>query len=350
VSVATPAVEAVGGQADGLDRLHALSGEGATIVLTGMGSSYDACLAAASVLARRGVIATPINAAELLHFRLGALTSSTVVIAVSQSGGSAELVRLAERLGRPRERHGGSGERPALVSVTNGIGNPLARRADIAFDIAAGREEGPSTKTFATTLVALRILIDAIAARGSFAAAKTYAAAARDTERAAAAAARLLADSQGLAERMRAWCRDRSSLVILGRGTARAAAEMGALIIKEAAHRQAESLDTAEFRHGPLELSGPDLAVAIISTEAKTRAFDARLAAELTGDGASVMMVTSAAGAATAGFGIGIEGLQPMLAPAVAVIPLQLLAWRLAIEGGRDPGRFERGSKVTTRE
>ncbi len=347
------AAQAVGEQRLELERLHRLGDAGASFVLTGMGSSFDACLAAASMLARQGVIATTVNAAELLHFRSGALTAATPVLAISQSGNSAELVRLAKRLAKMRER-------PPLVSLTNGVDNPLARVADIAFDMAAGTEEGPSTKTFAACLVLLRALVDAIAGDEAFDVARTCAAAAADAERAAAAAARLLVDPSTLAGRMRAWCDERPSMFILGRGTARAAAEMGALILKEAARRQAESLDTGEFRHGPLELSGPELAVAIVSTETVTRELDRRLAAELARDGASVMMIVcergagadaaAGAGGLTAGASIGIDKLHPLLAPAVAVIPLQLLAWRLAVEGGRDPGRMMRASKVTTTE
>ena len=237
------------------------------------------------------------------------------------------------------------------MTVTNGLDNPLAGLADVAFDSAAGREECPSTKTFAACLVALRAVSDAIAEAAAFDADRARAAAAADAERAAAAAAGLLRDPDGLADRMRAWCGDGRQLVALGRGTGRAAAEMGALILKEAARRQAESLDTAEFRHGPLELSGPGLAVAIVGTEPATLALDARLAAELAGDGASVMMIAPGRGdAATAGASIAIDELHPLLAPAVAVIPLQLLAWRLAAEAGRDPSRMTRASKVTTTE
>jgi glutamine---fructose-6-phosphate transaminase (isomerizing) len=335
--------QAVAEQVAGLEALHALAAAGAHFVLTGMGSSHDACLSAASVLARRGVLATPVNAAELLHFRLGALTASTPVLAISQSGGSAELVRLAEELERVVDR-------PPLVTLTNGLDNPLAGLADVAFDTAAGAELSPSTKTFAACLVALRALVDAIAGDEPFDAAASCVAVAADAERAAAAATRLLADPDALAARVYAWCGRRPSLVILGRGTGRAAAEMGALLLKEAARRQAESLDSAEFRHGPLELSGPELAVAIISTEPTTRGLDAGLAAELEDDGASVMMIASGHEGSAATTSIELEDLHPMLAPAVAVIPLQLLAWRLATESGREPGRLTRASKVTTTE
>ena len=69
--------------------------------------------------------------------------------------------------------------------------------------------------------------------------------------------------------------------MILGRGPARAAAEMGALTLKEAVGIAVESLETAQFRHGPLELVGPDLAAMVIATEPETGDLDLRLAAEL---------------------------------------------------------------------
>jgi len=337
------AAEGLADQQGGLEQVNELAGSATGIVLTGMGSSFDACLAVASVLTRGGVAATAVNTAELLHFGIPALTGATPVVAVSQSGTSVELVRLAERLAS-------SSSRPPLVTVTNGADNPLARLADVTFDTRAGTEESPSTKTFGAGLATLRALCGALAPGGTFDAGATVQAAAADAGRAAAAAERLLDDPDRLAGEMRAWCDERPSLVVLGRGTARAAAEMGALLLKEAARRQAESLDTAEFRHGPLELAGPELAVAVVSTEPATAELDARLAAELVADGASVMMIVAEGGPATAGASIVLEELHPLLAPAVAVIPLQLLAWRLAHEGGRDPGRLTRASKVTTTE
>ena len=331
----------LGGQLGQLDELHRLGRRATGIVLTGMGSSYDACLAAASVLARRGVMATPVNTAELLYFRMRALTASTPVVAVSQSGSSAELVRLARDLS-------GVADRPPLVSLTNGAANPLADLADLAFDTTAGVERAPSTKTFAASLVLLRALVEALAGGGRFSAADLCEATTMDADRAAVEAQRLLDGRSGLAERVLAWCGERAYLVALGRGTARAAAEMGALILKEAAARHAESLDTAEFRHGPLELSGPGLAAAIVSTEPATRELDRRLARELGRHGAAVLTIAADEGSATDTIGIG--RLHPMVAPAVAVIPLQLLAWRLGRDSGRDPLRMMRASKVTTRE
>ena len=91
-------------------------------VFTGMGSSYDACYPAVNGLAAGGILAAHVDTAELLHFRSPVLSPSTVLVVVSQSGESAEVVRLAESLARRPDR-------PTLVSITNGLDNGLAERA-----------------------------------------------------------------------------------------------------------------------------------------------------------------------------------------------------------------------------
>ena len=63
-------------------------------------------------------------------------------------------------------------------------------------------------------------------------------------------------------------------IVVSRRGPARAAAEMAALTLKEAVGLAAEALESAQFRHGPLELAGPDLAAIVIATEPETEALD----------------------------------------------------------------------------
>ena len=146
-----------------------------------------------------------------------------------------------------------------------------------------------------------------------------------------------------------AWHGGRATTVILARGGARAAAEMGALTLKEAVGMPVESLQTAQFRHGPLELAGPGLAAMVIATEPETRDLDLatrrRARARL---GAAVWAVT--AGGAGAGRAPTSDALHRLLSPAAAIVPAQLLAWRLAILAGREPGAYVHAAKVTTRE
>ena len=89
------------------------------------------------------------------------------------------------------------------------------------------------------------------------------------------------------------WHGGRATTVILARGGARAAAEMGALTLKEAVGMPVESLQTAQFRHGPLELAGPELAAMVIATEPETRDLDLGIADELRRLGAAVWTVTA---------------------------------------------------------
>jgi glucosamine--fructose-6-phosphate aminotransferase (isomerizing) len=302
------------------------------IVFTGMGSSYDACYPIVTALGSAGVAATMLDAAELLHFRLPAVAPDTLVICVSQSGRSAETVRVAEALAERQER-------PAVVAVTNGTGNPLAALADIHLDTRAGEEHGPSTMTFAATLVMLEAVAAALGASSTDGA-----------EAAALEAERLVAGAEAGAEALAAWLDGRPMLTLLARGGARAAAEMGALTLKEAARFPAESLQAAQFRHGPLELAGADMAAMVFATAPATRALDLGMAAELAAAGAAVLVVGPGDGAPDATTAFPIGELSDCLSPAVAVIPTQLLSWSLARARGLDPGGYTRATKVTERE
>jgi glutamine---fructose-6-phosphate transaminase (isomerizing) len=335
------------GQAATLDEVLR-RGAGRTIVFTGMGSSYDACYPAVAELARAGIAAIHVDSSELLHFRSRMLGPHVLLVAVSQSGESAEVVRLVERA------RTGSDE-PTVVAVTNGPGNRLASMADLVLDTRAGPEAGPSTMTFAASLVAVTAVGRTLAERTPT---TTVEALIAQAEVAAVSIERVLAEPE-LPERLARWLDDRTTLVILGRGPARAAAEMGALTIKEAVGMPVESLETAQFRHGPLELAGSGLAAIVIATEPETAELDASLGRELADAGAGVLLVTASGGPGKPGAAnatvevvthLDVGPVDRMLAPAVSVVPAQLLAWRLSVLRGRAPGAYYRAAKVTTRE
>ena len=304
-----------------------------------MGSSYHACYAAVAELAGAGIAAVMLDSAELLHFRMGMLGSMTTLVAVSQSGESAEVVRVAAGLT-------GRAERPLVVAVTNGATNTLTSLADRSLDTRAGPETGPSTMTFAASLVVVGALGRVLA---GVPVTDVLGRLATEAEPTAAAIERLLGDAD-LPGGLESWLGQRETLVILGRGPARAAAEMGALTIKEAVGMPVESLQTGQFRHGPLELAGPDLAAILIATEPETRSLDLALADELLASGAGVLAVVTEEDPRSRATQIVVGPLDRALAPAVSVLPCQLLAWRLATTSGREPGAFHRATKVTIDE
>ena len=131
--------------------------------------------------------------------------------------------------------------------------------------------------TFAAALVVLGAIAHTIEGRRP---AEVLAALTLEAEVAAVAIDDLLA-RETLPDDLVTWHGGRATTVILARGGARAAAEMGALTLKEAVGLPVESLQAAQFRHGPLELAGPHLAAMVIATEPETRELDLAMADEL---------------------------------------------------------------------
>ena len=111
-----------------------------------------------------------------------------------------------------------------------------------------------------------------------------------------------------------------------------------------------ESLQTAQFRHGPLELVGPGLAAIVVATEPETLEIDLDLARELVRLGAHVLLVTAEAHELPGARALTTGTFDRALSPAVSIVPIQLLAWRLAARHGREPGAYYRAAKVTTHE
>jgi glutamine---fructose-6-phosphate transaminase (isomerizing) len=313
---------------------------GRHLIFTGMGGSYYTCYAPVTALAGAGIGGVMVDSAELLYFRQATLAGGALLVVVSQSGESAEVVRLVEQLDR-------GSERPFVVSVTNGLENTLARTANVALDSRAGHEQGPSTMTFSAALVVLAALSSVLAGRSPEDALGQI-----DVQANAAAASieRVLAIVDDRCERLRTWLGDRPVLTVLARGAGRAAAEMGALTLKEAARFPAEAMESAQFRHGPLELAGGQTAVVLIATEPATRDIDARLASDLAKSGVAVLRIAGADAPVEGVETIAIGEVERSLAAAPAIVPVQLLAWRLAVDRGFEPGTYTRASKITTDE
>ncbi|MGZ8600678.1 MAG: SIS domain-containing protein [Actinomycetota bacterium] len=333
------AADALVEQREHLDRIREAGAVSRTILFTGMGSSYDACYPAVNDLAGRGVPALLVDTAELLHFRRPMLNAQTLAVIVSQSGESIEIVKIANEISKQRAR-------PFVVSITNGLENDLARRADVRLDTRAGEERGPGTMTFAASMATLSGIARLLAGDSVETAVDRTRTAA---EGAALSAERLLEDPLGAASDLADWHAAREVMALIGRGPARAAAELGALVLKESGV-MAESFEAGAFRHGPLELAGPLMTAIVLATEPETRRLDLGLAADLVDTGANVLVVTPDGEAPKGARAVATGYLDRALMSAVSIVPVQLLAWKLAQTRGRTPGQYMRASKVTTRE
>ena len=296
------------------------------IVLTGMGSSHHALHVTAPELAatRRPVIL--IETSELVQVQSGLLTDRTLLVAVSQSGESAEIRRLVERI-------------PAgccLVGVTNSPASALARSAAVALSTAAGAETTVACKTYLAAVTALLWFT------GTLRGAEPRTAAA-DLAPAAAAIAHYLStwrDHVGqLADLLPAVRR----LYLTGRGASLAAAGQGALTLKEAARFPAEAMGTAAFRHGPLEVLGPESTVVVLEGPATLAPLNLRFLEDLRGLGANVLQL----GRRSIHPPFRIPPVSDRLLPLVEILPLQLTSLALAALAGREAGCFRFATKIT---
>jgi glucosamine--fructose-6-phosphate aminotransferase (isomerizing) len=202
------------------------------VVLVGSGSSLFVAMLGALALRRRGVRAAALAASEA-DFERGAYRGRTVV-ALSQSGRSADVLRAVEIL-----------EPQRLIALTNDAAAPLAERADLVLDIAAGRETAvPATKSV-TGMVAVLLWGAALVAGSSDRSAAELDRVADDVEAWLADAA-TQAEIVGTAERLSY----RRGIAVLGAGYGVPIAFELALKIKESTYVHAEGFAAGEFRHG----------------------------------------------------------------------------------------------------
>jgi len=319
-----------------------LGGAHQPIVLVGMGSSLHAARTALHRFAQLGRLAVAYDAGELLHFGLPGLPSGASVIAISQSGKSAETVEVAERLcDADRGR--------ALLAIVNDLDSPLARLATVAVPMGAGTESAVATRTFIAASVLLQLLVDELAGVSS----------AQDDLAGLAAALDDLSADDSSANAVVDGFAHLHSLELIGRGASLGVAHYGALTIKETAAFPAEALSGGAFRHGPLELIDAPAGAIVLVPSGPTAELSMRLAREIAAAGWETWAIgpevvvrqlrTDPRGSGSDARLVvtGVPQLDGSLAALPLVVPLQQLAAVLAERRGRIPGHLLRGTKVT---
>lgn len=290
------------------------------IVLTGMGSSCHGLHPLHLRLAGHGLASTLMETSELIHYGGGLLAEDTLVVAVSQSGSSAETVRLLEV----------NQGRAAILGVTNTAGSPLATRSAASLLTQAGPEHSVSCKTYVCALAALAWLGEVLCGKDP---GPTLAGLATGP----ALVAAFLADLEGRVRALAPELKDVRSLFLVGRGPSLASAGTGALITKEAAHFHAEGMSSAAFRHGPLEMIHADTYVLVFAGPPPTRAFNERLLEDVLRHGARGALCAT-------------EPAQEVLRPVMEILHAQVITLALAALAGMEAGAFRWATKVTTTE
>jgi glucosamine--fructose-6-phosphate aminotransferase (isomerizing) len=315
------------------------------VELIACGTAHHASLIGAAAIQDWTGLPARANIGSEFRYAPPPLDERTLVIAVTQSGETADTIaptRLARERGCP------------IVAVTNTVGSAITREADAVIFLQAGPEIAvAASKTFVTQVTTLVILAAAIAkARGTMAADDELALGAALRALPAAAARALELAAANSADLARRYVNSRGFMFV-GRGASYPTALEGALKLKEVSYVHAEGYAAGELKHGPISLLDaecPLVAVAtrsavydkLISNVMEGRARDARVIAVATeGDLAIERHADDVC---------WVPDTHETLSPVLAIIPLQLFAYHMAVARGTDVDQPRNLAKSVTVE
>ena len=304
-------------------------GEFKRVILTGMGASYMALYPLNIQLVNTGLTAFMLETSELLYYQSEFLAADTLLIVNSQSGSSAEIVHLLKM----------NNGKAAIIGVCNTGVSPLASKANAILLTRAGSEFSTSCKTYVTGLLALAWL-------GGLIHGQETEQIKRKLDLAAPAVYAYLLNWKEYVLDLCEQLKGVRNLYFAGRGASLAAASTAGLIMKEAAHFQAEGMGSAAFRHGPFEILLPETYVVVFDGDPKTARANQRLVEEIIGFGSQARLVKNDPASSVFHLPPAPEEIRPIL----EFLPVLMFTLALSANAGREAGVFDRAGKITTTE
>jgi len=313
------------------------------IVLTGCGTAWHACLVGEYLIEEMARIPCEVEYASEFRYRNPLIPDRTVVIAISQSGETADtLAALRE-----------AKEKGALaLGVVNAVGSTIARETDAGVYLHVGPEIGvASTKAFLGQITVLSLIAALLGRRRhmSPAACSAYLTALQDMPAAVERALELSSQTRKIAAQFI----DTNNWLYLGRGLQYPIALEGALKLKEISYIHAEGLPAAEMKHGPIALISPGMPVVVIAV--RDHLYDKVVSniEEVRSRGGHVIAVATEGDEHIAELAeevLYVPDVPEPLAPLVTVVPLQLLAYHAAVLRGCDVDKPRNLAKSVTVE
>jgi glutamine---fructose-6-phosphate transaminase (isomerizing) len=296
-------------------------------VLTGQGTAWHAGMFGDYIMEDLAKVVTECTYASEFRYRNPIVEEETVLVAISQSGETADTL-AALREGR---------EKGALcLGVINSVGSTIARETDAGIYLHAGPEIGvASTKAFTCQCVVLTML-------ALFVGRRKYMSQSQNQEIIDGLSAipeqmqTVLGHSQQIKEIASQFC-ERENWLFLGRGYNYPVALEGALKLKEISYIHAEGMPAAEMKHGPIALINEGMPVVFVATQGSQYEKVISNIEEVRARGGKVIVVATEGDNAIRRHSDHvvyvphvIEPLQPLL----TVVPLQLLAYHAAVIRG----------------
>lgn len=250
-----------------------------------------------------------------------------LLIAVSQSGGSPDLVKSVEIA-----RSQGA----VTLAITNNESSPLSDAAELHVNVLAGAEKSvAATKSYTSELLALYLIV----------------AGWRGIDTASADALpdlgdRVLASNEALAEAAQKY-RYAQRLLTTGRGYSYPTAREAALKLMETSYLTAQAFSGADLLHGPLATVDPQVPVLAVVPNGRGGAAMAPVIERLVERGADIFGVGAASSIAGVTGGVAIPDAPEELSPLLEIIPFQQMALHLSLARGEDPDTPRGLRKVT---
>ncbi|MHC4991412.1 MAG: glutamine--fructose-6-phosphate transaminase (isomerizing) [Planctomycetota bacterium] len=313
------------------------------IIIVGQGTAYHAAMVAEYLMEDLAKIPTEVDFSSEFRYRNPIIEEGTVVIAISQSGETADTLAALQE----------AKQRGALaLGVVNVVGSSLARETDAGVYLRVGPEIGvASTKAFLGQVLVSTLLATFIGRRRFLS--TDY-------------VGRLLGELEtvpdhlekvvGLSDQIRdttARYVDRDNWLFLGRGYNFPVAMEGALKLKEISYIHAEGMSAAEMKHGPIALIDDGMPVVFVATRGTQYEKVVSNIEEVRSRGGHVIVV------ATEGDDeirnhceevLYVPDVSEPLQPLITVVPLQLLAYHAAVLRGKDVDKPRNLAKSVTVE
>tara|TARA_Y100000389_G_scaffold123071_1_gene120358 strand:+ start:750 stop:2567 length:1818 start_codon:yes stop_codon:yes gene_type:complete len=295
------------------------------IVLIGCGTAYNSCLTAKYWFEELTSINIEIDIASEFRYRNLKFNSKNLYIFVSQSGETADTAAALDLCKKNNVK---------ICSIVNVIESTIARNSDWVLPIHAGTEIGvASTKAFLGQLTVLYILCLKLAFIRKDINEKTYENNINNLKKLPEAIRETINNENNVQLMAKEFLTAKGSM-FLGRGTSFPIALEGALKLKELSYLHAEGYPAGEMKHGPLALIEEGLPVIILAPKDKYYEKTLSNMQEVIARGGKILLITDYKKNAlneNIRFGLRVPRLDNLLTPILLTVPLQMLAYHVAL-------------------
>jgi glucosamine--fructose-6-phosphate aminotransferase (isomerizing) len=304
------------------------------VFLVACGTSYHACLAASYMFSKLAFLATyPVIASEFVEQHGKSVNIDSTILAVSQSGETADTL-AAVNCARQRAA--------TILGLTNAIGSTLTRVSRVYIGQQSGPEIGvAATKTFSSQLSVLAQLALRLAKKRGKVSQDEMDFLAERLQKIPDIVETIIKTQEDKVKQIAKKYRNAKTFFFLGRGISTATAYEGRLKLMEIAYVPAIAFPAGESKHGPISLVEPGFPVVFVCPKDETHKTVIGNIMEMKARGASIIAVVEEGDEEIKNLADDYvevpKGIPEVLSPIPFVIPLQLLAYYMAVERGHNP-------------